>query len=137
MKGDATQTDRGAAGKPRRRGSETRVKGRVYGLRLAHEEYQQLDELATREGMTIASYLRDRTLTNPIRRPTRAIRRPVVEVKLLAAMLGQLHKVGSNMNQIARRVNMGETPLSAEITAALAACRQLAERIKNTMDGNT
>lgn len=104
-------TQRAGEHKPsRRRGSETRVKGRVFGFRLSPGEYQQLGELATREGLTIASYLRDRTLTNPTPRRTRAIRRPVVEVKLLAAMLGQLHKVRGNINQIARRVNSGDTP---------------------------
>ena len=121
----------GTPPKPRRSGSERRQKGRVVPFRVSAEEYAQLDALAEREGLTIGSYIRSRTLTVPT---TRAIRRPVVEVELLRRYLNELHKIGSNINQTARRVNMGDTPLAAEIQSTLAACRQIARQVTDILN---
>ena len=85
-------------------------------------------------GLTISSYVRSRVLTFPT---TRAIRRPVVQVQALNRVLAELHKIGSNINQTARRVNMGGTPLTQDMSAALTACRRLAEQVKDMLDGNT
>lgn len=119
--------------KSRRSGSDTRQKGRVFGFRLSIEEYGQLHELAEREGLTIASYLRRTALAAPT---SRAIRRPVVEVQVLSKLLAELHKIGSNINQTARRVNMGDTPLSGEIASTLAACRQVARQVTDLLNRN-
>lgn len=119
--------------KPSRRGSETRQKGTVFGFRLSGKEYQQLQELSEREGLTVASYLRRKALVTPT---TRAIRRPVVEVQVLSKLLAELHKIGSNINQTARRVNMGDTPLSGEIASTLAACRQVARQVTDLLNRN-
>ena len=123
----------GTPPKPRRSGSERRQKGRVVPFRVSAEEYAQLDALAEREGLTIGSYIRSRTLTVPT---TRAIRRPVVEVELLRRYLNELHKIGSNINQTARRVNMGDTPLAADIQTTYAACREVARRVADLLTRN-
>ena len=123
----------GTPPKPRRSGSERRQKGRVVPFRVSAEEYAQLDALAEREGLTIGSYIRSRTLTVPT---TRAIRRPVVEVELLRRYLNELHKIGSNINQTARRVNMGDTPLAADIQTTYAACRDIARRVTDLLTRN-
>ena len=123
----------GTPPKPRRSGSERRQKGRVVPFRVSAEEYAQLDALAEREGLTIGSYIRSRTLTVPT---TRAIRRPVVEVELLRRYLNELHKIGSNINQTARRVNMGDTPLAADIQTTYAACREIARRVTDLLSRN-
>lgn len=119
--------------KSRRSGSETRQKERRFTFRLSAEEYAQLDALAEREGLTIGSYIRSRALTVPT---TRAIRRPVVEVDLLRRYLNELHKIGSNINQTARRVNMGDTPLAADIQTTYAACRDIARRVTELLTRN-
>ncbi len=121
----------GTPPKPRRSGSERRQKGRIVPFRVSATEYAELDALAEREGLSIGSYVRSRVLTVPT---TRAIRRPVVEVELLTSLLGQLHKIGSNINQTARRVNMGDTPLAAEIQSTLAACRQIARQVTDILN---
>ena len=123
----------GTPPKPRRSGSERRQKGRVVPFRVSAEEYAQLDALAEREGLTIGSYIRSRTLTVPT---TRAIRRPMVEVELLRRYLNELHKIGSNINQTARRVNMGDTPLAADIQTTYAACRDIARRVTDLLTRN-
>ncbi len=119
--------------KPRRSGSENRQRGTVFGIRLSAKEYEDLRKLSEREGLTIASYLRSKALVTPT---TRAIRRPVVEKKLLASVLAELHKIGSNINQTARRLNMGDTPLSGDIASTLAACRQVAKQVTDLLNRN-
>lgn len=131
MNAGLKQDGEGTQHKPSRSGSDSRQKRLMAGFRVSADEYRQLHELAEREGLTIASYVRGKALTSPT---TRAIRRPVVEKKLLASLLGELHKIGSNINQTARRLNMGDTPLSAEITNTLAACRQVARQVTDLLN---
>lgn len=119
--------------KPRRSGSERRQKGRLIPFRVSEAEGQELDALAARAGLTRGSYIRSRVLAAPT---TRAIRRPVVEVQVLSKLLAELHKIGSNINQTARRVNMGDTPLSGEIASTLAACRQVARQVTDLLNRN-
>jgi hypothetical protein len=127
------QDGEGAQPKPRRSGSERRQKGRIVPFRVSATEYEELDALAEREGLTIGSYVRSRVLTVPT---TRAIRRPVMEVELLRRYLNELHKIGSNINQTARRVNMGDTPLAADIQTTYAACREIARRVTDLLSRN-
>lgn len=127
------QEGEGAKPQPRRSGSERRQKQRRMTFRLSEDEYQQLESYAEREGLTIGSYVRSRVLTTPT---TRAIRRPVAEVELLRRFLSELHKLGSNHNQIAKRINMGETPLATELRSSLAACGELARRVTGILNRN-
>jgi hypothetical protein len=131
---EVARTDTGGEGaqpKPRRSGSDRRQKGRIVPFRVSATEYQELNTLAEQAGLTIGSYVRSRALALPT---TRAIRRPVVEVQVLTRLLGELHKIGSNINQTARRVNMGDTPLSGEITSTLAACRHVARQVTDLLN---
>ena len=123
----------GTPPKTRRSGSERRQKGRIVPFRVSQAEYAELDALAEREGLTIGSYVRSRVLTVPT---TRAVRRPVVEVQTLTRLLAELHKIGSNINQTAKRVNMGDTPLAAEIQTTYAACRDIARRVTDLLSRN-
>lgn len=120
----------GAGGSQKKR-SETRQRQRRFQIRILDTEYAQLQQFAEREGLTIASYIRAKALATPT---TRAIRRPVVEVQVLTRLLGELHKIGSNINQTARRVNMGDTPLSSEIASTLAACRHVARQVTDLLN---
>jgi hypothetical protein len=114
--------------------SERRQKGRVLTLRVSEAEQQEIEVLAEREGLTVGSYVRSRALSHPT---TRAVRRPTVEVQLLSQLLAQLGRVGSNLNQITRRVNSGEILRPADISEAIAACRHIAEQAKDALDRNT
>lgn len=122
-----------AAGTVKKR-SEARQKQERLTVRLSPSEREQLEALADRAGLTLGSYVRSRSLENPT---TRARRRPVAPVQVLSGYLGQLGKLASNANQLARRVNRGETPLAEEITSTLSACRALAVTVKDLLDGNT
>jgi hypothetical protein len=84
-------------------------------VRCTAEERSKIDETARQAGLSIGAYLRMLALgkTGP-----RAVRRPPVERKELARLLGHLGKVGSNLNQLAHAFNRnGRVPGLAELTA--------------------
>jgi hypothetical protein len=70
-------------------------------------ELAALDDAASRAGLTRASYQRVQTLATPPK--TRSTRRAPVEREMLAKALGQLGRVGNNLNQLARAANIDRT----------------------------
>jgi Bacterial mobilisation protein (MobC) len=124
--------EQGTAAKKSRSGSATRQKTTMAGFRVTAEELQDLRELAGRQRLTVASYMRRQTLEHPT---TRTRRRANPQTEVLSAILAQLGKLGGNMNQIARRMNMNETPLASEIQDAFVACRQVSKRVNDLLTG--
>ena len=86
-------------------GSEKRVRTRHLTIRLSPAERTTIDDAADRAGLTTGSYARQVLLDAP---PPRQVRRPPVERRELARLLGQLGHIGSNLNQIARAANSGD-----------------------------
>jgi hypothetical protein len=72
--------------------------------RYDEAEFAELDEAASRAGLTRASFQRVQSLAAP---KTRSTRRAPIERETLAKVLGQLGKIGSNLNQIAHAANVG------------------------------
>lgn len=101
------KSDRGSGGKKNGRvsGSEKRQRTKMTMVRLTPAELAQVEEAASRAGLTVSSYARAQMLGAP---PPRSVRRPPVEKELLARILGQLGKAGSNLNQVARAANLGK-----------------------------
>jgi hypothetical protein len=88
-----------------RRGSETRKKTIPVTTRYDAAEFAELDEAASRAGLTRASFQRVQSLaTTP---KTRSTRRAPIEREALAKILGALGKIGGNMNQIAHASHLG------------------------------
>jgi hypothetical protein len=110
--------------KKTRSGSETRQKQYRLVIRLADDERAELEAAAQRSGLTLASYARGRMLRSP---RTEARQRPTQDQQTLQHALitahGQLSKMGSNLAQLLKRVNFGETPHGIEVKAAAADCR--------------
>jgi len=88
----------------RHSGSETRQRSHLVQVRCTVEEHAQFQAAAERAGLSVGAYLRHQGIgaTGP-----RAARRPPIERTLLAQLLGELGKCGSNVNQIARTLNTG------------------------------
>jgi hypothetical protein len=110
------------AGQGAKKRSENRQKQERLTVRFSPSEREELEALADREGLTLGSYVRSRSLEQPT---TRAVRRPTVAVKLLGGLLAQIGKIGSNLNQIARQLNQGATLPLSEIETALGEHRQI------------
>ena len=95
-----------------------------YGLDMTPTQRAQLDRLAARAGLSLAEFGR-RTLLAEKAAPTPA--RPSLDPKTATALLAELGKIGSNINQMARRANAaGRIPeedvlkaIGAELKAAL------------------
>lgn len=98
-------------------GTEKRIRDRVLTVRLTAEERQIVDEAAERAGLVTGSYARQALLGAPA---PRQVRRPPVERRELVRLLGELGKVGGNLNQLAKAVHTGVLVYEGEIDAALA-----------------
>lgn len=88
-------------------------------------ELDAVDERAEAAGLSRAAYIRTAVLGHP---GLRAVPRPPVEKKLLGQAVGQLGRVGNNLNQLAHHANAGRmldagsvAPLLDEVRAVLAA----------------
>jgi hypothetical protein len=118
------------AKRPGKSGSENRQKGRPVSVRMSPQEYATLEEAAGSAGLTIGSYIRSIVLAAP---QTRQRRRPSVEVMAVTRLQGEMNKVGSNIHQILKRVNFGETPIAEEFHEALSGYRQVIAAILETL----
>ena len=97
-------------------GSETRVRNRHLTVRLSDDERAAVDAAAERAGLMPGSFARQALLGGPV---PRQVRRPPVERKELARLLGELGKIGGNLNQLAKAANTGVLVYTGEIDAAL------------------
>lgn len=99
-------------------GSSTRQRQEHLALRCTAEERAAIEAAAERAGMPLGTFLRRQALGDP---GPRSARRPVVARAELAQVLGQLGRVGGNINQLARAFNVDDTSPPAADLAAIRA----------------
>jgi hypothetical protein len=84
-------------------------------VRCTAGERVLIDEASAQAGLSVGAYLRTLALGKP---GPRARRRPPIERAVLARLLGELGKIGSNINQIAHAYNgRGRVPALEELKA--------------------
>jgi hypothetical protein len=71
-------------------------------VRCTKEDHSAISAAAAKAGLSVGAYLRTLAISTP---GPRAVRRPPIERKELAFLLGQIGKLGSNVNQIAKHAN--------------------------------
>jgi hypothetical protein len=98
-------------------------------IRFDDDELARVEEAASRAGLAFASYGRAQMLGAPA---PRSVRRPPIEKELLARVLGQLGKVGSNLNQVARATNSTGAEID-EVRAAIAEVREAAQEVMRAL----
>lgn len=103
-------------------GTDKRQRASVIPVRCTREEHAAISSNADRAGLTRAAYLRAAALGDA---GPRAKRRPPADHQALRQILGHLGKVGSNINQIARKLNAAERLEVPELRKALAAYLEL------------
>ncbi len=108
--------------RPKRSGSQQRKKLNMVTTGYDDTELAQLDEAASRAGLTRASFQRVQTLGTPPK--TRSTRRAPIDRELLGKALSALNKVGSNLNQLTHAAHLDRT-YRAEIMDATAEIRAL------------
>jgi hypothetical protein len=111
-------------------GSEKRVRNRHLTVRLSDDERAAIDEAAERAGLMPGSYARQALLGGPA---PRQVRRPPVERKELARLLGEIGHIGGNLNQLAKAVNTGVLVYTGEIDAALHGLAEMRDAILKTL----
>lgn len=115
--------------KKSRSGSEKRQRKAVKLIRFSDQELAEIEEAASRAGLTFSSFGRAKMLGSV---PVGSVRRPPIERELLARTLGQLGKVGSNLNQIARAAHLDRSD-RAEIMDAVIELRGLLPQITEAL----
>ena len=83
----------------RPRKPEAELRGRTIGVRVNTAEAAEIAERAGAARMTTTGYMRKRALGQPVRE--------VAVLRLGARERVELHRIGVNLNQIARALNSG------------------------------
>jgi len=111
-------------------GSETRQRSGLIGFRVTAQERAEIEAAAERAGLTVGSYVRLTLLTEP---ETQPVKRPPSQAASLARLLGQLGKIGGNLNQIAARLNRYQEVTHQEIKVALEGLKELRNELLNAL----
>lgn len=114
----------------RRPGSETRKRQQRIAPRVTDEEFAEIDAKAEAAGLSVSSYAREVLLENA---RTRSRRRPRADVAILSRACGELNRIGSNLNQIARAVNASEPWSHDELNRTLAQLRDALQDVRAAM----
>jgi hypothetical protein len=109
----------------------TDAKDSFISVRCTAKDHAVINEAARQAGLSIGAYLRALAIGSP---GPRAVRRPPVERKELARLLGHLGKIGSNINQLAYAYNgVGRTPGLHELTAIRQEIAQMREALMKAL----
>lgn len=111
-----------------RKKSEARQRQEQVKIRCTADEFNAIAAKANAAGMTTAAYARAAMLGDA---GPRAQRRLPADAQLLRQVLGQLGRVGNNLNQIAFNLNAGEAAYTQmpELKEHLAEFRKVREQI--------
>ncbi|MBI3657343.1 MAG: plasmid mobilization relaxosome protein MobC [Acidobacteria bacterium] len=100
-----------------RSGSQTRRRAKTIAVHVDADEYATLTVKAQAAGLSAGGFLRAAGLG---KQTPRSLPRAPVERELLAKAIGELNRVGNNLNQIARALNRGEAAPHPVLHAALS-----------------
>ncbi len=102
MTGSAASTQIKRRAPWRGRPRVTEAKGRRIAVRITDDDHSFLEQSASLAGLSIGAFLRTVALGTA---GARAVKKPRIEREQLAKLLGEIGKLGSNVNQIARWAN--------------------------------
>jgi len=99
-------------------GSDKRRRIRQSLVRWTDEEFSAVSAKADKAGLALGAFIRDVALGDA---GPRAQRRPPADHVTLRKILGNIGRIGNNINQIARALNSGELIRLPELKEALRA----------------
>nr|WP_142640223.1 plasmid mobilization relaxosome protein MobC [Sphingomonas sp. IC081] len=108
-------------------------------MRLDDDELAAIEAAADRYGLTFSSFVRAASLSAAQGKglaglPIRSVRRKPVDREMLARVLGQLGKIGNNLNQLAKNGYSGLDPAErAQVAEVLGEIRALAPQIMDAL----
>lgn len=107
-------------------GSEKRIRNLILPVRLSAEERAAIEAAAEAAKLTISSYVRQQLIG---KQAPRAVTRKPADHRELVRLLGEIGKIGSNLNQLTKAHNQGLVVYECEIDVALAGLAKLREAI--------
>jgi hypothetical protein len=106
-------------------------KAKLTPIRWSSVQYEAASTAADAAGLTFAAYVRAKALGDA---GPRARRRPPVEKRELARVLGLLGNLTSNVNQIAKAYNTGQgRPAAGELTAIRRAVEDMRDALMGAL----
>jgi hypothetical protein len=107
--------------KKKRSGSENRQRDCIIKIRAKPEERAEMEANAAAAGLCLSSYVRSATT---LRQRTRAVRRrPSPDMLRVAQLLAQTGRIGGNIYQLVRGMNLGDIPRVEEMYTAAKEAR--------------
>ncbi len=97
-----------------------------FSIRLSDDERAEIVRRADAAGLSIGGYWKSAVFNLP---PPRKSHRPSVDRVELAKLLGQLGRVGNNINQLARTLNAEGSVEIPELTQALKELTDMREAV--------
>jgi len=114
-------------------GSDKRRRSHQSLIRWTDDEFTRITDKADKSGLAVAAFMRAAALGSP---GPRAQRRPPADHKALRQILGELGRIGNNINQIARALNSGEKASLPDLQQALRAYVDIRNRIFDALGKN-
>lgn len=112
----------------KKKSSNNRQRTITLRCRALPAEAEQIKKLAEFVGMSVGEVLRQAALETKIRAPRKKL--PSPDRTELARLTGQLGKVGSNLNQLARHANCEQQlDTGVELSTTIADCRKLIDQL--------
>ena len=105
---------------------QVRCGGTIDLDQMTDEEYARYQERASRAGLAVGAFARAAGLEGA---GPRARRRRPIEHAALAQLMAAMNRVGNNLNQLARGMNIGEVPEVPELRDAARALLQARDAI--------
>ena len=111
-------------------GTERRQRFRHLTIRLNLAERLAIEQAAERAGLMVGSYARQVLFGAPM---PRQVRRPPIERRELARLLGEVGRIGNNHNQIAKAMNSGVLVYDNEMNAAARAIIEMRDALMKAL----
>ena len=119
--------------------TDTEPKTHCFIVRLTDTQYAIIKSYAEKTGMSMAEYVRHQAIHNKV-----SISYPIVaSVPDLQKLTTEFHKIGTNLNQIARYFNTGglqTQSIREEINSCIAEIMKMSDKVMKMageFDGNT
>jgi len=103
------------------------MRDQVIRIRASNAEVRAMKDLAVARGLSLSDLMRRAALG--VRLPSRTFDH--TDIKCLTKLLGQLGRIGGNVNQLVRRANSGKlSGHDAELANTLEGVNRLRDRIR-------
>jgi hypothetical protein len=115
-------------------GSDKRQRNKRINFRVFDDEFNKIAAKADRSGLTLGAFMRAAALDGDS--GPRAQRRPPADHKALRQILGEIGRIGNNINQMARALNSGDKLSRSDMEEALRACLDIRKKIYEALGKN-